>query len=369
MAGLMVVLDGMQDIEYDVLGGLSPYDSGKGDAFRKLEEEAATGLLTTTPEGFEPDTQTCVLTLLGVEPKDIPDGRSYVEALALGLPVGFDDLIMRCNFVKVADNGTLEVPCCAAPEKIASALREEVLGQKGHSIFPVGSYKSLQLIKDARPHIEGLKTFMPHQHQGERFEDLLPTGNELADKLANFSREMLKKYKPYTVLNWAQAIKGELPAFPALHHGLNAGMVSKTDAPVGAAVAMWMETPKLPTATGDTDTDLPAKLEATLKLVEEVSFTMLHIGGPDEATHRQNPKEKADFIRKLDSEIIAPIMERVPKGTRVMITCDHEALCSTAGHTANPVKFWLWEKGTVLMGDMGTLPGTKAVSLLVNEDD
>ena len=368
MAGLMLVFDGMQDNEYDILGGKTPYDSGKGDAFHRFEAESSTGALITTPEGFEPDTQTCVLTLLGVKPNDIPEGRSYLEALALGLPVSLDDLIVRCNFVKVSDDGILEVPCCAAPPRIAKALREEVLKQKGMSIFPVGSYKSLQLIKDARPYIEGMKTFMPHQHQGERFEDLLPSGNELADKLANFSRDMYKKYKPYTVLNWAQAVKGELPAFPVVHGGLNGGLVSKTDAPMGIASAMWLECPKLPTATGDTDTDLSAKLEATLNLLKKVSFVMLHIGGTDEATHRQDPQEKADFISRLDNEIVAPLMERIPDGTRIMITCDHEALCSTAGHTTTPVRYWLWEKGKILSGDSGVTDGTKAISMIVTEE-
>ena len=369
MAGLMLVLDGMQDIEYDILGGKTPYESGKSDAFRRFEAESATGEFVTTPQGFEPDTQTCVLTLLGVEPKDIPDGRSYIEALALGLAVGDNDLILRCNFVKVDADGNLEIPCCSAPENIAKALRAEVLKLKDNEIFPVGSYKSLQLIKNGKAFIERLKTSMPHQHQGECFEDLLPTGNAFAEKLASFSRDMLEKYKPYTVLNWAQAVKGDLPAFPTLHNGISGGLVSKTDAPVGAAVAMQMDCPDIPTATGDTDTDLSAKLEATLNLVDNVDFTMLHIGGPDEATHRQDPQEKADFIGKLDTEIIAPIMQRVPIGTRVMITCDHEALCSTAGHTDKPVRFWLWEKGKILSGDMGTLNGTKAIPTIIDKSN
>ena len=127
---------------------------------------------------------------------------------------------------------------------------------------------------------------------------------------------------------------------------------------------MGMKAPSISTATGDTNTDLAAKLEATLRLLRKNDFTMLHIGGTDEATHRQNPIEKANFVTKLDHELIAPIMREVPEGTRVMLTCDHEALCSTAGHTANPVQYWLWEKGNTLSGGMGLSEGINAVDIL-----
>ena len=364
MPGLMIILDGLQDTAYDMTDGKTPYDYGKRDNFREFETASSTGLLLSTPEGFEPDTQNCILYMLGVPAGEIPEGRSCIEALAQGIEVGYDDLIMRCNFVRVSDDGKLEIPCCAAPPEIAEALREEVSSLPGVSVYPVGSYKSLQLVRGKRSAIEGLVTSMPHQNQGEIFEDLLPRGNPFADGLADFSRRMLEKYRPYTVLNWAQSVERKLPAFAQLHSGMTGGIVSKTDCVVGVGLAMGMKAPAVPTATGDTDTDIPAKLAATLELLRENDFTMLHIGGTDEATHRQDPREKADFIAKLDRELLGPVMRGVKSGTRIMLTCDHEALCSTAGHTASPVRYWLWEKGKTLSGDMGISQGIKAVDIL-----
>ena len=363
MAALMIILDGMQDIAYPALGGMTPYEKGKGESFRKLEEAAQTGKLISTPAGFEPDTQTCILHLLGVQPAEIPGGRSYTEALAVGLTVGDEDLIMRCNFVQIDADGNLAVPCCSAPEDIAKALRAAV-EKEGHTIVPVGSYKNLQIIKGARQYLEGMVMNLPHQHQGENFESLLPRGNILADSLADFSREALRQYAPYTVLNWAQAVKDDLPLFGNIWQGLTGAMVSKTDAPVGAAIAMGMETLPLPTATGDTDTDLNAKVAATLELLGRHDVVMLHIGGPDEATHRQDMVEKADFIAKLDTDMLAPLLEQVPDGTRILLTCDHVGLCSTAGHTDEPVDFWLYEKGKTLHGDLGIHSGVEAVAIL-----
>jgi 2,3-bisphosphoglycerate-independent phosphoglycerate mutase len=133
---------------------------------------------------------------------------------------------------------------------------------------------------------------------------------------------------------------------------------------MGGAIAMGMACPIIATATGDTDTDLAAKLSETLRLAGEHDFVMLHIGGTDEATHRFNAVEKAEFVKKIDAEIITPLIEAVPQGTRIMVTCDHVALCSTGGHTADPVGFMLWEKGAKLSGDLGVQDGKKAVEIM-----
>lgn len=363
MSRIMIVLDGLQDIEYAELNGKTPYDAGKGESLRAVEAACLRGRISATPEGFEPDTQACVLTMLGVEPKDIPSGRSYIEALALGIPVDKDDIVLRCNFVKITPEGILEIPTCAAPRDVAEALKAAVAAIQGNTITQVGSYKSLQVIKGGGKFMASMKTFPPHNYAGKPLEMLLPSGNELADTLAAFSREQLKLYAPYTVLNWAQSVPCTLPSFASLHGGMSGAMVSATHAPMGCAAAMGMECPRIPSATGDTDTDLAAKAAETLRLAAKHDFVMLHVGGTDEATHRQDAREKAEFIKKLDAELIAPILRDIKDGDELMITCDHEALCETGGHTSEPVEFMLYEKGRELQGDIGEIDGKKAVGI------
>lgn len=364
MSHIMVVLDGLQDITYAGLDGKTPYDWGKGESFSAVEAVCTRGCFEATPKGFEPDTQTCILTLLGVDPEDIPSGRSYIEALALGIPVDSDDVVLRCNFVKITPDGILEIPTCSAPTDIAETLKAAVAAIPGSSITQVGSYKSLQVIKGGARFMQSMKTFPPHNYAGKSLESLLPSGNGLADKLAAFSREQLKLHAPYTVLNWAQSVPCTLPQFASLHGGMTGAMISATHAPMGCAVAMGMDCPRIPSATGDTDTDLAAKAAETLRLADSRDFVMLHVGGPDEATHRQDAREKAEFVKKLDAELIAPILKGIKDGDRLMITCDHVALCETGGHTAEPVEFMLYEKGKALRGDIGVIDGRKAVEVL-----
>ncbi len=366
MACIMVILDGLQDDTYNELDGKTPFDWGKGESLREIEKCCARGRFVTTPHGFEPDTQTCILTLLGVDSKDIPSGRSYIEAVSLGIPVKEDDIVLRCNFVKVAPNGTLENPTCAPPVEVASQLKSEVAAIQGHSIIQVGSYKSLQIISHGGRHARDMVTFPPHNYAGKPFEDLLPRGNELADCLADFSRKQLESHSPYTVFNWAQSVACTLPSFSHLHNGMTGAMVSATHAPKGCAILMGMACPNLPTATGDTDTDLQAKLESVFELAKNHDFVMLHIGGPDEATHRKDVREKAEFIKKIDAEIIAPILNHFGVGDSIMITSDHVALCKTGGHTTEPVEFMLYKKGECLSNDFGEVDGKKAIEIMGN---
>lgn len=367
MPYIMIVLDGLQDVSYAELGGKSPYDWGKRANFSEIEANCATGRLVTTPKGFEADTQTCILTLLGVKTGDIPSGRSYIEARALGIPVGGDDIVLRCNFVKITPDGMLEIPTCAAPDDVARQLKAAVAAIPGHSITQVGSYKSLQVIKGGGKFLDGMKTFPPHNYPGKPLGSLLPRGNELAGFLAGFSLAQLDIYKPYTVFNWSQSTPCVMPAFSSLHGGMTGGMVSATHAPMGCAIAMGMVCPALPTATGDIDTDLAAKAKATLALAKDNDFVMLHVGGPDEATHRQNVLEKAEFVKKMDAELIGPILNGCENGARIMITCDHTAFCTTGGHSTEPVEFMLYEKGGKLSGDLGEIDGKQAVEVLAGK--
>ena len=142
-------------------------------------------------------------------------------------------------------------------------------------------------------------------------------------------------------------------------------MVTKTLARGGVERAMQMPCPPLPGATGDTETNLAIKAQTTLAFLQTHDFVALHVGGPDEATHRQDPVEKAAFIARADKEMLAPILAECPAGTRVLLTCDHAALCSTAGHTTEPVRALLWQKGTILSGDKGLLSGRKAIPPLM----
>ena len=366
MSYLMIILDGVQDIAYPELGGKTPLEAGKGENYRLIEAQSAKARLATTPPGWEADTFVCTLTLFGLTPDKLPAGRTCVEALAEEVPVGESDLVMRCNFVRVGQDGCLEVPCCTPPDDIADALMAQVTERHASPLKRIGGYKCIQTLLGMRESLSGLHTFPPHNYQGKPLKDLVPLGNGLAQSLAATTLELLEQYRPYTVLNWGHSAYQPLPSFEELT-GMKGALVNKTLVLEGVAKVMDMACPHVPGATGETDTNLRGKAQATLDLLEQGYFVVLHIGGTDEATHRQDPKEKADFIRRVDEQLLGPIIKDCPQGCKIMLTSDHEAYCSHAGHTDLPVEALLWEKGKTHSGDLGLIDGTGAIPLLCSD--
>ncbi|MCL2580760.1 MAG: hypothetical protein FWE32_12155 [Oscillospiraceae bacterium] len=363
MKYMMVILDGIQDISYDELGGKTPLEAARGKNFRVIEEQSTKVRLATTPPGWEPDTLNCVLTLFGLAPDRLPKGRTGVEAVAEGVPVGKEDLVMRCNFVQIGEDGSMSVPCCTPDDETAEKLMAEVTERLGTPLKRIGGYKCIQSFPGGKKWMDGLVTYPPHNYLNKPMQGLLPHGNELAVKLAATTIELLEKYRPYTVFNWGHAICEELPTFAQLH-GLKSALINKTLVLEGVAQVMGMTCPQIPGTTGETDTNLIGKAQTALKLLEDHDFVVVHVGGADEATHRQNPVEKAEFIKRVDAELLEIILTGCPDGCKIMFTPDHEAYCSTAGHTDLPVDALLWEKGKVHAGNLGLMDGVKAVPLL-----
>ncbi len=362
---IMLLIDGMQDIAYEALGGKTPREAGAGAAFARLEDESARVRFRSVPPDKEVDTVVCTLTLLGLPASRIPASRTCLEAMAERFDIGPGDLAARCSFVKIDGEGRIADPCCTPPDGVAQALMEAVQARHGSALRRIGGYRCIERFPGARAMLEGLRSFPAHNCAGLALRDVLPSGNALAERLAKSTLELLALHQPYTVLHWAPGVQEELPAFAALHGGLTGGMITKTLCLEGCARALEMRCPAVPGATGETDTDLTAKLEAALSLLNECDFILLHIGGADEATHRRNPVEKAEFIARIDRELMLPLLGRCPDGCRLLLACDHAALCATAGHTDEPVVGLLWEKGRVLSGDLGLLEGNEAVNVTV----
>ncbi|MEG2295682.1 MAG: hypothetical protein RSB96_02970, partial [Oscillospiraceae bacterium] len=87
MAHLMIVLDGMQNKDYGYCNS--------------LKNKTPTHFINHTPLGMQTDSLSCIMTLLGVDHRHIPKGRSFIEATAIGLPLCKTDLLFRCNAIAV----------------------------------------------------------------------------------------------------------------------------------------------------------------------------------------------------------------------------------------------------------------------------
>ena len=360
-SGIILVLDGLDDISYGELDGKTPYDFGKGQNFRFVEGCSESGLLQTIPEEFIPDTMVGMLTILGVGADKIPRGRSYLEAISHGIEFGKRDLILRGNYAMFDELDRLKNPF-KVPDSDTVKQVKEYFSHNGMTLHYLDAYRSIIVAKNASDFIQNFISFPPHQHIGNAFQTILSHGNAFADNLSQITKELYRQTRPYAVLPWGESVYEGLPRF-----SFSAAMVGGTAVVSGISEMMGMENVVYESYTGDIDTNLNSKARIAIELLKNHQLVVVHIGGTDEATHRRNPREKAAFVEKIDKEVIEYFVESLPDSSRLLIMSDHCAYCSVGGHGSEPVKFWLYRKNG-LPKNVGLVENIPAYRLVLGEE-
>ncbi len=258
--------------------------------------------------GGEPETLNCVLHLLGVT--DVPkDLRGYVEALGSGISVCQDDLILRGSWYHLDRTGRFTLPCDAPKE----------LGNPLFRYYYLGQYKSLLVFPHLADRIDELSTYLPSSCTTEKAADLVPEG---LDVLEDVFRQCLSEDRFMAL--WGQSVPVKLSPFPK-----TAAVVCGKGIVKGIAKALEMDLIPVSGATGDTDTDINAKVDAALQAVQEYPFVLLHINGADEAAHRKKPMEKREFLKRVDAQVLARLLTT---SHRITVTSDHGTDPNTGQH-------------------------------------
>lgn len=282
-----------------------------------------TMLVQRTPPGFAPDSLCCIGTLLGLPAEKIPAGRAWLEALACGVPVGPDDLVFRCSAVRI-ENGVL-TDCRQPVAERAAGFEHLYVLEEG------GGCKALLVVPGARPALESLHTFAPHQNLGQPIARLAPSAP--AGLRTLFGRLLERG-----LYAWGEAAETPLPAYFSLH-GARGAAVAATGIVRGLAAAMDMACPALPGCTGDVDTDLDAKGRAAAELLCTHDFVLVHVNGTDEASHRRDPSGKNVFLRRICRQLL-PVLAAQP--ACFTVTADHVTDAATGCHTLQPVAEYRW---------------------------
>jgi 2,3-bisphosphoglycerate-independent phosphoglycerate mutase len=315
MKKIMVIIDGVEPADYKLCRNIN-----------KIKEIGSFRTVNNTPEGMETNSLTCILNILGVPHKRIPNGRAYLEALAINEEIDENDLIFRCNNIKIKDDILL-----SCVENRETFIEEE--DSKDLRLIDIGSYKNLLIIKDGRKYYDSVSTFPPHEKLGKRISEILPKCSD--KKVETILNKLIYNYNLYP---WGQSIKVDIPSFYNLHNEKGA-VVCKTEIVVGIAKAMNMYIPVLNNATAEVDTDLIEKAEKALELIREYDFVLLHVNGADESAHRKNEKEKINFINKIDKEVIGYLMKNIDSNTSLIVTSDHGTSAKTGNHINGEVDF------------------------------
>lgn len=287
MSRIFCVIDGMTDPVFHA------------DDYPHLRRMRFEGCFQNTPDFLPTETLNCNLNMLGVS--NIPQNiRGYAEAVGAGMEVGEGDLAFRVSWYALDNEGRCAFPQ-EAPEEIAL---------KNARYKKLGGYRASLVIPGKAQLLDGMLTKAPYKTVGRHFSDFAPKG---CDELESFFiKECENACCP---IFWAQSVKTKIAPF-----GMRAAVICGNDTIRGIARLLKMTLIDVREATGDTDTDLSAKVEAAIKASVDYPFVLLHINGADEASHRLDGEEKRRFLRRVDEEAVKRL---ISCGCEIVLTSDH----------------------------------------------
>lgn len=368
MKYVLVIGDGMSDDPIAELGGKTPLEYLDLPHMGILAGSEA-GLCQTVPEGVPAGSDTAILNIFGNDPRYCYTGRSVLEAAGVDVTLQPGEVSMRVNLCAVEEIGgqlvihshnggniegdeaeTLMQDLLADPAFHQAAEKLRLTIHVSRTFRHIGVFGGVA--EDAVFH-----TTEPHNVLEQPVH--YPTGAyaEEITRLMKLSYQVLKDHP----VNQARVARGQLPANMIWPWGPGramqlpdfAGKYGKTGVVISAVPLVWgiatlmgLPHPHVEGATGDLDTNYAGKVEAAVKALREgADFAAIHVEAPDEMTHAGDLDKKLEAIRRLDSQVVAPLLKQLPAlgDFRILMLSDHKTLMSTRTHDGKPVPFAIYD--------------------------
>jgi 2,3-bisphosphoglycerate-independent phosphoglycerate mutase len=353
---VVLVPDGCADEPLPELGGRTPLEAARMPHLAALAARSEVGLAEVIPPGLPPGSDVGNLAILGYDPAEFHTGRAPIEAAAMGVEVGPDEVAFRCNLVTVdasAPGAGTMVDFAAGHVTSEQALHiVEALdaqlggGRDGIRFHPGVEYRHLCVVPAAFGDAECVP---PHDLTGQ--PAVWPTGPAAGKLVA-----LMEASRPVVAAAaadvgsvatqmwlWGQGTRPRIPDF-AQRYGVEGRLSSAVDLVRGLGVLAGIEVVDVPGATAGFDNDYGAQRDAALRSLADRDFFLLHVEATDEAGHQGAIDEKVRSLELWDSEVIGPIADAL-RGTphRILVLPDHATPCGIRTHTSAPVPYLLFD--------------------------
>lgn len=368
MKYVLVIGDGMSDDPIETLGGKTPLEYLELPHMGALAGSEV-GLCQTVPEGVPAGSDTAILNIFGNDPRYCYTGRSVLEAAGVDVTLEPGEVSMRVNLCAVEELGGQLVIHSHNGGNIegdeAENLMKALLADPAFHQAAEGLRLTIHVSRTFR-HIgvfggvaeeAVFHTTEPHNVLEQPVH--YPTGAyaEEITQLMKLSYQVLKEHP----INKARIARGQLPAnmiwpwgpgramqLPSFteKYGKTGVVISAVPLVWGIATLMGLPHPHVEGATGDLDTNYEGKVAAAVNALRAgADFAAIHVEAPDEMTHAGDLEKKLEAIRRLDSQVIAPLLEQLPAlgDFRLLMLSDHKTLMSTRTHDGKPVPFAIYD--------------------------
>lgn len=371
MKYVVLVPDGCADEPVEELGGRTPLEAADLPHLDALAARSEVGRATVIPGGLPPGSDVGNLAILGYDPLEYHTGRAPIEAAAMGVDLGPDEVAYRCNLVTLGADGTM---VDFAAGHLASRQSRPIIdaldatlggGRDGVRFHPGVEYRHLVVTPRDWADAECVP---PHDLTGQAA--VWPTGPAAA-KLAGLmtaSQPVVAEGAASVgsiatqIWLWGQGVRPTLPPF-ADRFGVDGRLTSAVDLVRGLGVLAGIEVLDVPGASAGFENDYGAQRDACLESLADRDFFLLHVEATDEAGHQQNAGEKVRALESWDREIIGPLVAALPAfgAHRVLLMPDHATPVRLGTHTSDPVPYLLFDPSIPTAGRPYTETSTAGI--------
>ncbi|MBN2054741.1 cofactor-independent phosphoglycerate mutase [bacterium] len=387
--------DGMADYPVARLNGRTPLMVADKSAIDRIAREGRTGRFVSIEADLPTGSAVANLSVLGYDPHETFQGRGVLEAASMGVELAADDMAMRINLITI-EEGELRSHSSGhiTTEESTRLLAacQELLAANGARTHVGLSYRHLLVLPGGDPRVECAP---PHDHIGERAEDLMvtPKTEAAAPTALRLNRIIRKSWEILAghPVNQARREAGKLPANslwpwspgvrPKMHtmmerFGIKGAVISAVDLIKGLGVYAGMDVITVEGATGLYDTNYEGKADACLAALNDHDFVFVHVEATDEAGHERNLELKIKCIEMFDRRLIQRVMDGIERrGTEVTyaVLPDHPTPVDLGIHVRDPVPVAIWnptwppdavqvyDEDSVAGGALGLLRGAEFI--------
>jgi 2,3-bisphosphoglycerate-independent phosphoglycerate mutase len=359
MKYVILLGDGMADYPTNKLGGKTPLQCAFTPFMDQIAAEGTLGLVDTIPPGVNPGSDVATLSVLGYDPRETYTGRGPLEAASMGINLGPNDIVYRCNLVTIGekDSPGAFMDDFTAGHITSGEAREIILdinkqlGSSQLEFFPGVGYRHLFVWREAPSAPE---TTPPHDITGKPVAEYLPRGNSsedvnaimrraseiLKDHPVNAQRREAGKKQANSIWLWGQGKKPQLVPLTQ-KYSISGGMISAVDLLKGIGVIAGLKVCPVEGATGYIDTNYEGKARMALDVLNFMDFVFVHLEAPDEMGHEGNAEGKIRAIELFDEKIVGPILTRMDSfgDYRIIVLSDHPTPLDIRTHVSDPSPF------------------------------
>lgn len=375
MKYVVLIIDGASGWPVPDLGGRTSLEAASTPNLDRLAREGTVGMAYNVPEGMEASSAVACLSVLGFDPIRYYSGRGPIEAMAMGIDLGPDQVAMRCNLVNVTDGvmtsysaGNISSPEAA---ELVAALQAEL----GDDRLEFHSGVGFRHILTAHDGSDLLATTFtpPHDITDREVAGWVPRGPGAA--LAGALMERSKKILAGHPVNLARIARGQLPAtqiwlfwpgkrpeemptFAQVYAGRKAALTSAVDLLRGLALQIDVDIVTIAGVTDGGDNDFAGQMAGALHALNDHDVVFVHVEAPDEASHAGDTQGKIAAIEKVDQLMVPQVLaknrstgaEARDGNIALLVLPDHPTPLTIKTHVAEPVPFLVWGRGFAANG-------------------